>query len=147
MEEVSGPKAKLVSLRKTINGWPTDSISIDFYKEETNDAATSSSSSSSSHKYKPNIILLFIPGNPGLIEWYSDTLIKIVEQLGVGYAVRGISYAGHGAGTDVIGSTDDHKQNFVNTSGGHQNAGAAKMSVSWTIEGQSKWKQRTNVIR
>ena len=100
-------KSKLVSLRKTINEWPTDSISIDFYKEETNNAIASSLSA---HKYKPNIILLFIPGNPGLIEWYSDTLIKIVEQLGVGYAVRGISFAGHGAGDDLIGSTDDHKQ-------------------------------------
>jgi hypothetical protein len=136
-EALPAPKVRLVSHRKNIHGWPTDSISIDFYKGEADNAA-----SSSQNKCKPNLILIFIPGNPGLIEWYSDTLVKIVEQLGVGYAVRGISYAGHGAGDDVIGSADDHKHSFVNTSGHHD----AKMSVSWTIEGQSKWKRRTNNI-
>ena len=90
-------------------------------------------------------MLILNPGNQGGIEWYSDTLVKIVEQLGVGYAVRGISYAGHGAGDDVIGSADDHKHSFVNTSG-HQDVVGTKMSVSWTIEGQSKWKHRTNTI-
>jgi hypothetical protein len=135
------PKVRLVSHRKTIHGWPTDSISIDFYKGE----ADNVDASPSHNKCKPNLILIFIPGNPGLIEWYSDTLVKIVEQLGVGYAVRGISYAGHGAGDDVIGSADDHKHSFVNTSG-HQDVVGTKMSVSWRIEGQSKWKHRTNTI-
>lgn len=138
-EALPAPKVGLVSRLKTINGWPTDSISIDFYKGGADDVA---SSSQSSYKCKPNIILLFIPGNPGLIEWYSDTLVKIVEQLGVGYALRGISYAGHGDGDDVTGSAEEHKQSFVNASE-HQDA---KMSVSWTIEGQREWKHRTNHI-
>mmetsp|Transcript_10060 Transcript_10060/g.14943 ORF Transcript_10060/g.14943 Transcript_10060/m.14943 type:complete len:372 (-) Transcript_10060:1232-2347(-) len=129
------PKVRLVSHRKPIHGWPTDSISIDFYKGE----ADNVDASPSQNKCKPNLILIFIPGNPGLIEWYSDTLVKIVEQLGVGYAVRGISYAGHGAGDDVIGSADDHKHSFVNTNG-HQDVVGTKMSVSWTILGQIKHK-------
>ncbi len=128
-------KVRVVPHRKTINGWPTNSISIDFYKGGADNIAESSS-----YKCKPNIILLFIPGNPGLIEWYTDTLFKIVKQLGVGYALRGISYAGHGAGDDVIGSADEHKQSFVSVSG-HQDAVlSAKMSISWTMEGQIKHK-------
>ena len=135
MEEVlPAPKVRVVSHRKTINGWPTNSISVDFYRGDANNIAESSL-----YKSKPNIILLFIPGNPGLIEWYTDTLFKIVEHLGVGYALRGISYAGHGAGDDVIGSADEHKQSFVNGSG-HQDAVSAKMSISWTKEGQIKHK-------
>lgn len=128
--------AKLVTRRSTINEWPTDTIEIDFYKEETTDTAK---------KLKPNTILIFIPGNPGLIEWYSDTLIKIIRQLGASYAARGISYAGHGSGDDVVGSIEDHNQSFANKSV-HQNTAALKsdnnclrdMSVAWTIEGQSK---------
>ncbi|KAL7498102.1 hypothetical protein ACHAWT_009864 [Skeletonema menzelii] len=137
-EALPAPKVGLVSHLKTINGWPTNLISIDyFYKGDADDFE--SSSSPSSYKCKPNIILLFIPGNPGLIEWYSDTLVKIIEQLGVGYALRGISYAGHGAGDSVTGSADEHKQSFVNASE-QQDAVSAKMSVSWTIEGQLKHK-------
>jgi len=143
-EALPAQKVGLVSHLKTINGWPTNLISIDyFYKGDADDFE--SSSSPSSYKCKPNIILLFIPGNPGLIEWYSDTLVKIIEQLGVGYALRGISYAGHGAGDSVTGSADEHKQSFVNASE-QQDAVSAKMSVSWTIEGQREWNHRTNNI-
>lgn len=135
MEEVlPSPKVRVVSRRKTIIGWPTNSIAIDFYRGDAGNVAESSL-----YKCKPNIILLFIPGNPGLIEWYTDTLFKIVEQLGVGYALRGISYAGHGAGDDVIGTANEHKS-FVCASG-HQDAVlSAKMSISWTMEGQIKHK-------
>lgn len=134
-ETLPSPKVGLVSHLKTISGWPTNTISIDFYEKGADVIA-------SSCKCKPNILLLFIPGNPGLIEWYSDTLVKIIEQLGVGYALRGISYAGHGAGDDVTGSADEHQQSFVNKSE-HQDA---KMSVSWTIEGQREWYHRANNI-
>ena len=135
-EALPSPQVGLVSHLKPISGWPTNTISIDFY-EGGGDVIASSC------KCKSNVMLLFIPGNPGLIEWYSDTLVEIIEQLGVGYALRGISYAGHGAGDDVTGSADEHKQSFVN---GSDSQDAAKMSVSWTIEGQREWYHRANNI-
>lgn len=122
--------AEVVAQRATIKGWPTNMISIDFYNKK--DLVE--------YKCKPKVILIFIPGNPGLIEWYSDTLIKIVQRLGPSYAARGISYAGHGISDDVVGSKYEHKQNFANINNIHDqdkdNSCLRDMSVPWTIEGQ-----------
>ena len=67
------------------------------------------------------------------IEWYSDTLIKIVQRLGPSYAARGISYAGHGISDDVVGSKYEHNQSVKS-----DNSCLRDMSVPWTIEGQSE---------
>ena len=99
-------------------------ISIDFYNKKDLVAA---------YKCKPKVILVFIPGNPGLIEWYSDTLMKIVQRLGPSYAARGISYAGHGISDDVVGSKYEHNRSVKS-----DNSCLRDMSVPWTIEGQSE---------
>ena len=86
---------KVAENRRSICGWPTDVLSIDHC------VRTSGFS-------KPHTLIAFIPGNPGVIHWYVDFLFKILENLGDGFAVRGVSYAGHGVGDDVVGTDGDH---------------------------------------
>ena len=132
-KNVAAAKLKLTHGRRIVFGWPTNSISIDFYEGE--EGAANFAEKTTNQKCKPNVILMFIPGNPGLIEWYSETLVRIVSHLGVGYAARGISYAGHGSGDAILGSSDDHKLSFIDVPEQQKR----RMSVPWTIEGQSKW--------
>jgi len=125
--------------RVCICGWPTDTISIDFNGRNYNYATSENKTASITHT-----LLLFIPGNPGVIQWYTLFLTQIVQKLGRGFAVRGLSYAGHGVGEDVVGTTDDHDQRFhrkrldgkLNEA---MNADGPKdMRVPWTMEGQSE---------
>lgn len=98
---------KAVVGRMPICGWPTDVLSIQH--EVTMPIHT---------------VILFVPGNPGVIHWYTNCLTQIVQRLGVGYSVRGVSYAGHGVGDDVVGSDDQSRDT----------------SVAWTMDGQIKHK-------
>ena len=96
-----------------ISGWQTDVVSIDHhhhhdYHTSLTDNHTTATTSTILY---PHTIFLFIPGNPGCVEWYIDMLYKIVETLGVGYAVRGISHAGHGVGENMIEVHDNHNDN------------------------------------
>jgi hypothetical protein len=99
--------------RISICGWPTDVLSIDHIVSQNGP--------------NPHTLLLFIPGNPGVIHWYVDFLLRIVQHLGDGYAVRGVSYAGHGVGDDVVGTDSDHDNNCSD-----------KMGTAWTMDGQGK---------
>ncbi len=127
--------------RVHICGWPTDTLSIDYYgRNATSESKNNGPASSTTHT-----LLLFIPGNPGVIHWYTIFLTQVVQQLGRGFAVRGLSYAGHGVGEDVVGTSDDHNQSFhrkrqdekLNES---MDADDLKdMRVPWTMEGQSEF--------
>ena len=66
-------------------GWPTDVVSIDFAEAK-----------------PPHTYLLFVPGNPGLVGWYIPALVSILQQLGSGFAIRGVSYAGHGIAEETV---------------------------------------------
>lgn len=144
---------RVVEGRACICGWPTDTLTIDDDDDDDDDLYQNDVHSTSRHDnltLTTHTLLFFIPGNPGVIHWYTQFLVRIVEQLGKGYAVRGISYAGHGLQDDVvIGTSDDRTQiicheekrrdgKVVNESmnvDGHKD-----MSISWTMEGQSEWK-------
>lgn len=113
--------------RVRLCGWPTDVLIID----DSNALNT------------PHTIILFIPGNPGVIHWYADSLLEITKRLGRGYVVRGVSYAGHGVGDEIVGSKDDHDQSFHSENLGKKNeedGHARDMSVPWTMEGQIQHK-------
>jgi len=117
--------------RACICGWPTDILTIDH--RDGNSVAV------------PHTLLLFIPGNPGVVHWYTDWLAQIVKRLGRGFAVRGVSYAGHGVGEDVIGTKDDHKQSFHSEriSRGNnvgRDGDRRDMSIPWTMDGQIEHK-------
>jgi pimeloyl-ACP methyl ester carboxylesterase len=96
-------------------GWPTDVVSID-------PLASS----------KVHTTLLFVPGNPGLVGWYIPALVSILEELGPGYAARGISYAGHGVTQDIV-----HVEAHESSPGEEQQR---NVQIPWTVNGQIEHK-------
>ncbi|KAL9186277.1 hypothetical protein ACHAXT_005515 [Thalassiosira profunda] len=116
--------------RVCICGWPTDALAIDHRRDK---------SDNSRHRAE-HTLLLFVPGNPGVIHWYTDWLAQIVRRLGRGYAVRGVSYAGHGVDNEVVGTEDDHAQSFDVDDLAKQSARRKDMSIAWTMDGQIQHK-------
>jgi hypothetical protein len=147
---------RVVEGRACICGWPTDTLTIDddYNDHDNNDVhSTSCRHDRNNHPYyynaatRTHTLLIFIPGNPGIIHWYTQFLVRIVTQLGKGYAVRGISYAGHGVDDDVVGS-DDHNQTIFHDGEGCDGKernesinvhGQKDMRIAWTMEGQSEY--------
>lgn len=147
--------------RVAICGWATDVVAIDHYKiirnspnSNVSDQGATNSNAKPSERdcYKPHTLLLFVPGNPGVVHWYIDCLSQIIQRLGRGFAARGVSYAGHGVGEDIIGSADEHSKNSEyssyystpmashgNNTGKSATAQTRDMSIPWTMEGQSEW--------
>ena len=56
----------VIEKQECICGWPTDTLSIDIKTEN-----------SVIHS-----LIIFTPGNPGVIQWYIDLLCKVLQQLG-----------------------------------------------------------------
>lgn len=103
-----------------LSGWPTDVVALDFdtFGRNENDAV-----SSLIHTY-----ILFVPGNPGLVGWYVPALKSILQQVGPGYAVRGLSYAGHGVTKEVV---DIETYEFA-----ENDSATANVQIPWTVNGQ-----------
>lgn len=147
-EEVSSETSIIASERKiTICGWPTDVAFIDHCKtihadEESALQQSGAIDSRSQRRYccKPHTLLLFVPGNPGVVHWYTDFLAQVVERLGKGYAARGVSYAGHGVGEVVVGNDDEHSKTDYsgNREDEDKNPKFRSMKIPWTMNGQSK---------
>jgi pimeloyl-ACP methyl ester carboxylesterase len=74
---------------KQILHFPTDTVAID-YADENGAICT------------PQTIIVFVPGNPGLVHWYVPMLKELVNRLGDGFAARGLSYAGHGVTAETV---------------------------------------------
>jgi pimeloyl-ACP methyl ester carboxylesterase len=104
------PKLHTDEKEISILGWPTDTVSV----EHEND--------------NPHTILVFIPGNPGCIGWYTPNLVELVSRLGRGYAARGISYAGHGL--------NDRITNVEQWIGSKER----DTTIPWTVDGQIRHK-------
>lgn len=98
-------------------GWPTDTISIDFVNNTSNEVGTSQPEC-------PHTFLVFIPGNPGCVGWYTPNLIELVTRLGHGYAARGVSYAGH--------SPDESMSNVE----AYVQSEELDVTIPWTVDGQ-----------
>jgi len=107
-----------------ISKWPTDTISID-YCHQINE-------SNKRIIIEPHTLILFVPGNPGCVGWYVAFLHSVVEKLGVGFSARGVSYAGHGVGEDIVGPDDLNLKD--------DDASNEKQRISWTIDGQVEHK-------
>lgn len=115
---------KLLQVRErliTLCGWPTDSVEMDYY--------SSSPSSSSSKPDLPHTIVVFFPGNPGCIGWYTSHLQEWVHRLGRGFASRGLSYAGHSPNPDL-----------TNVEGHIEEKSGKSTSIPWSLEGQIQHK-------
>ena len=132
-EQYSGLSA--VERNVCICGWPTAALEIDHINSSDNDA----------HHQSPHTLIIFIPGNPGVIHWYIDIICQIVDQLGSGYAARGVSYAGR---EHIVGTRADHRQSFYsehlpnNDCNEPNKEGRRNMSVAWTMAGQIRHKEK-----
>eukprot|EP00977_Amphora_coffeiformis_P008639 scaffold1953_cov176-Amphora_coffeaeformis.AAC.57 len=93
-----------------ILGWPTDTFSIDCGPPE-----------------KVHTILVFIPGNPGLCEWYIPLFSKILETVGPGYVARGASYVGHSIDPQLIYVENEQENSETNI---------PPKTLAWTMDGQ-----------
>ena len=93
-----------------ILGWPTDTFSIICGPQE-----------------HVHTILVFIPGNPGLCEWYIPLFSKILEAIGPGYTVRGASYVGHSIHPKQINVEIEQNDSDTNI---------PPKTLAWTLDGQ-----------
>mmetsp|Transcript_20439 Transcript_20439/g.41935 ORF Transcript_20439/g.41935 Transcript_20439/m.41935 type:complete len:414 (-) Transcript_20439:369-1610(-) len=149
-EEVLSVTSIIASESKiTICGWPTDVVLIDHcnakHADEESALRQSSAIDNRSQRRdccKPHTLLLFVPGNPGVVHWYTDFLTQVVERLGKGYAARGVSYAGHGVGEVIVGNDDEHSK--TDYSGNREDEGKnpklRNMKIPWTMDGQIQHK-------
>jgi hypothetical protein len=118
----------------TLAGWPTDVVRVDH-------------NSNAAEHQTIRTILVFIPGNPGCIGWYTkNLLVELVQRLGPGVSARGVSYAGHSpneALTQVLLAEeveekeveDGKEQNYEQ----HYSSGG-DTSIPWTVNGQIQHK-------
>ncbi|KAL7576934.1 hypothetical protein ACA910_006691 [Epithemia clementina (nom. ined.)] len=131
----------LQTTRRAMNllGWPTDTFAIDWVvvapSSSLSFSATTRTSSTSSTLLtsKPRIhtVLVFVPGNPGLIEWYIPLFGQIMQALGPGYACRGVANAGH--------SVDSHMVDVAAAAAAAATAASPPnaAAIPWTMDGQS----------
>jgi pimeloyl-ACP methyl ester carboxylesterase len=70
----------------------------------------------------PNTVLVFIPGNPGLVDWYIRSFESILAGLGPGFAARGVSNAGHAFEDGLAAVAEDN---------------GVKASIAHSVDGQS----------
>ena len=102
----------------TILDWPTDAVSIDYVD------------------IRPHTYLIFIPGNPGLVGWYIPALASILQSLGPGFAVRGISHAGHGI-TDETVQVEEQLSSTDAAAVAATDVGTPRnVQIPWTVNGQ-----------
>jgi len=118
----------VIEKQECICGWPTDTLSIDINTDN-----------------RTKTLILFTPGNPGVIQWYIDFLCKVIQRLGSGFAVHGCSLAGHGLDDNVVGNDDDHiimqsfyKEHINHKSGKVTKDGQRNFAIPWTMKGQIK---------
>jgi pimeloyl-ACP methyl ester carboxylesterase len=102
---------------ESILGWPSDTFSVDFRAAD----------ACNGHALRnfPHTVLVFIPGNPGLVEWYLPMFVQLVERLGPGFAARGVSNAGHSTKSDSAVNVEQW-----------QNSPDRDISIPWTVDGQ-----------
>jgi pimeloyl-ACP methyl ester carboxylesterase len=111
-------------------GWPTDIVTIHSVQHHQSQVVVDSDGPTP----RPHTLLLFVPGNPGCIGWYSSTLATLVDRLGPGFAAHGVSYAGHSPHPDrttVVASS---------SSSNHHHQRRRPIQVAWTIDGQVQHK-------
>mmetsp|Transcript_2199 Transcript_2199/g.3459 ORF Transcript_2199/g.3459 Transcript_2199/m.3459 type:complete len:403 (-) Transcript_2199:57-1265(-) len=114
----------------TLLDWPTDVVSIDFKKEQQQQEVLDD----------VHTVILFIPGNPGLVGWYVPSLVQILQQLGPGFAVRGISYAGHGVTKEIVTVEPYEKSSSSSSSGSQGDTNGRNVQIPWTVNGQVEHK-------
>mmetsp|Transcript_27565 Transcript_27565/g.66333 ORF Transcript_27565/g.66333 Transcript_27565/m.66333 type:complete len:380 (+) Transcript_27565:80-1219(+) len=136
------PNLSVIEDQVCICGWQTDTLLINQGQRHSTDDDDVSSRRNQRNS-SAHTLIIFIPGNPGVIHWYTDLLAQIINHLGNGFAARGVSYAGHGVGDDVVGTNADHNQSFHSEHLANEinvNAQQKNMRIPWTMDGQIEHK-------
>jgi hypothetical protein len=105
---------------RTIIGWPTETVHV-FHDNAGAELGE-----------LPSVILVFVPGNPGCVGWYTPLLVDLVTKLGSGFAARGLSYAGHSGSDELTNVEQWHNNNNLSME--------RDSAIPWTIEGQVRHK-------
>ena len=122
------PDLSVIENQECICGWPTDTVNIDHDIDY----------------LLIHTLIIFTPGNPGVVQWYIDFLCKVLQQLGNGFAVRACSLAGHGLDDNVVGNDVDHnmqsfdREHINNKSSEVTKDGQRNFAIPWTMKGQIK---------
>ena len=118
----SNGRPRLTQEVRSVHGWPSNTFAIRHH--------SSTDDGRSSLPEQPHTLLVFIPGNPGLIEWYIPSFFEIIKRLGPGYAACGVSNAGHGLHDDIVSvqawDEEDRRRQREERS----------TCVPWTVDGQ-----------
>ena len=117
------PRLKVRTQVQDILNYPTETVSIDYY------GFAHDNKDGTEMTIPPHTILLFVPGNPGCIQWYIQLLYGLVSSLGIGFAARGVSYAGHGV-SDAIANVQQYDTDESN------NTSERDTRIPWTVDGQ-----------
>lgn len=131
-------------------GWPTDTFSVDYSvlppgRHEQDSAAGTTPLVDKSNDSNVHTVILFIPGNPGLNEWYIPFFSSILQALDSGYVVRGASYAGHSIDPRQIRveetyyddlPSDNQDTSDATTTAASQSTIVPPKTIAWTIDGQ-----------
>ena len=112
---------------RTLLGWPTDTFAMDWCLPEQQPPTGNTTTTSQQQQPPPRVhtVLVFVPGNPGLIEWYVPFFRQLLTALGPGHACRGAANAAH--------SLDPHKAQVL----GADTTDHKNPSIPWTVDGQS----------
>jgi pimeloyl-ACP methyl ester carboxylesterase len=116
---------------RTILQWPSDTFSIDHVK---------AASAQNDHRAQPSspivhTVIVFIPGNPGLIGWYIPFFTQMLERLGPGFACRGVALAGHSLDAKVV-DVEQYKRDNTSTNRHLMR----ETAIPWTVDGQVQHK-------
>jgi len=131
MTTTSTPKSRLVSKKEVIAllGWPTQCFAVDHRLGNGVEDLT----------VIPHTYVIFVPGNPGLIDWYVPFFEGMVRSLGPGYAARGVSNAGHSTDSELVNVsvwTTNKQTEYSPSDESSLNKENRDTCIPWTIDGQ-----------
>jgi len=113
----------------TLIGWPTDAFAIDHPVIGFGGAGRCEDDGTTSTPQPPvHTLIIFVPGNPGLVEWYVPFFERVVSRLGPGFATRGAANAGHSVSPERI-RVDDER-------GVEDCKDRRDRRISWSVDGQ-----------
>lgn len=128
---MSADKLRVHRNVQDVLGWPTDTFAIDWCHDDR---------APTEHKKRQSAVhtaILFVPGNPGLAEWYISFFEQILENLGPGFAVRGASNAGHSVDPRQINvEAEAVPANHSTTSSAEEATAVPPQTMARTIDGQ-----------
>ena len=129
-------KVRVSRQTPTVLGWCSDAFSIDHFHHDDDhvtrtDKNNNNNSSASGIRQRPHTVLVFVPGNPGLIQWYIPMFVTLVQKLGPGYCARGVANAGH--------SIDPNRVNVVAAVAENTTDSSPRRDVCipWSVDGQA----------